>query len=147
MQPQPNTLSPSQLWIALESGAFPPNSLFRDQDDNIFIFTGKSLQVHESDEEDDVYVGLCVGDKLEFIGLFIEDKKVFRWEYEENRGKDWRRKIYKIFNGNELIVELINPTPDKLRSEFSYYGIEVDVQWKLKSTHPHTMINITIPTK
>ena len=65
-----NTLSPSQLWIAIESGAYPPNSLFRDQEGNIFIFTGKSLQVHETDKEDDVYVGLCVGDKLEFIGVW-----------------------------------------------------------------------------
>ena len=32
----------------------------------------KSLQVHETDEEDDVYVGLCVGDKLEFIGVWDE---------------------------------------------------------------------------
>ena len=70
MQLIDNTLTPSQLWIALESGSYPPNSLFRDQDDNIFIFTGKSLQVHETDKEDDVYVGLCVGDKLEFIGVW-----------------------------------------------------------------------------
>ena len=69
---QPKTLTPSQLWTALESGAYPPNSLFRDQDGNIFIFTGKSLQVHETDEEDNVYVGLCVGDKLEFIGVLDE---------------------------------------------------------------------------
>ena len=67
---QPKTLTPSQLWIALESGAYLPNSLFRDQDNNIFIFTGKSLQVHETDEEDDMYVGLCVGDKLEYIGVW-----------------------------------------------------------------------------
>jgi len=69
MQLIDNTLTPSQLWTAIESGAYPPNSLFRDQDDNIFIFTGKSLQVHETDKEDNVYVGLCVGDKLEFIGV------------------------------------------------------------------------------
>jgi hypothetical protein len=67
-----NTLTPSQLWIAIESGAYPPNSLFRDQDGNIFIFTGKSLQVHETYKEDDVYVGLCIGDKLEFIGVWKE---------------------------------------------------------------------------
>lgn len=66
--------------------------------------------------------------KCKELGLFIEDKKVFRYEYEENRGKDWHRKIYKIFDGDELIVELINPTPDKLRSELHYYGIEVDVE-------------------
>ena len=72
MQLIDNTLSPSQLWIAIESGAYSPNSLFRDQDGNVFIFTGKSLQVHETDEEDDVYVGLCVGDKLEFIGVWDE---------------------------------------------------------------------------
>ena len=65
--------------------------------------------------------------KAKELGLWIEDKKVFRYEYEENKGKDWYRKIYKIFDGNELIVELINPTPDKLRSEFAYYGIEVEV--------------------
>ena len=69
---QPKTLTPSQLWIAIESGAYPPNSLFRDQDGNIFIFTGKSLQVHETDKEDDVYVGLCIGDKLECIGVWEE---------------------------------------------------------------------------
>ena len=72
MQLIDNTLTPSQLWIAIESGAYPPNSLFRDQDDNIFIFTGKLLQVHETDKEDNVYVGLCVGDKLEFIGVWDE---------------------------------------------------------------------------
>ncbi len=72
MQLIDNTLSPSQLWIAIESGAYPPNSLFRDQDGNIFIFTGKSLQVHETDKEDNVYVGLCVGDKLEFIAVWDE---------------------------------------------------------------------------
>ena len=72
MQLIDNTLSPSQLWIAIESGEYPPNSLFRDQDGNIFIFTGKSLQVHETDKEDNVYVGLCVGDKLEFIGVLDE---------------------------------------------------------------------------
>ena len=68
-----NTLSPSQLWTALESGAFPPNSLFRDQEGNIFIFyKGTSLQVHETYKEDDVYVGLCIGDKLKFIGVWKE---------------------------------------------------------------------------
>ena len=71
---QPKTLTPSQLWIAIESGAYPPNSLFRDQESNIFIFTGKSLQVHETDKEDDVYVGLCVGDKLECIGAIKQLK-------------------------------------------------------------------------
>ena len=76
MQLIDNTLSPSQLWTALESGAYPPNSLFRDQDGNIFIFTGKSLQVHETDKEDDVYVGLCVGDKLEFIGVWTNVHKM-----------------------------------------------------------------------
>lgn len=69
-----NTLSPSQLWTALESGAFPPNSLFRDQEGNIFIFyKGTSLQVHETDlDESEIYVGLCVGDKLEYIGVWEE---------------------------------------------------------------------------
>ena len=27
------------------------------------------------------------------------------------------------------VRKYINPTPDKLRSEFAYYGIEVDVEW------------------
>lgn len=69
-------MTPSQLWIALESGEFQPNSLFSDQDGNIFIFyNGKSLQVHETDlDESEIYVGLCVGDKLEFIGVWNEDE-------------------------------------------------------------------------
>ena len=75
--------------------------------------------------------------KARELGLWVEDKKVFtinetnEIQYNEYKIKStvntfWKR-VVRIFKNDELIVELINPTPDKLRSEFSYYGIEVSV--------------------
>ena len=76
--------------------------------------------------------------KARELGLWVEDKKVFtinetnEIQYNEYKIKStvntfWKR-VVKIFKNDELIVELINPTPDKLLSEFAYYGIEVSVE-------------------
>lgn len=76
--------------------------------------------------------------KTKELGLWVEDKKVFtinetnEIQYNEYKIKStvntfWKR-VVRIFKNDELIVELINPTPDKLRSEFSYYGIKVSVE-------------------
>ena len=75
--------------------------------------------------------------KARELGLWVEDKKVFtinetnEIQYNEYKIKStvntfWKR-VVRIFKNDELIVKLINPTPDKLRSEFAYYGIEVEV--------------------
>ena len=75
--------------------------------------------------------------KAKELGLFIEDKKVFtinetnEVQFNEYKIKStvntfWKR-VVRIFKNDELIVELINPTPDKVRSELHYYGIEVEV--------------------
>ena len=77
--------------------------------------------------------------KARELGLWKEDKKVFtidkncEIEFNEYKIKStvntfWKR-IVRIFNRDELVIELVNPTPDKVRHEFAYYGIEVDVKW------------------
>ncbi len=68
----------------------------------------------------------------------VEDKKVFtinetnEIQYNEYKIKStvntFLKRAIRILKNDELIVELINPTPDKLRSEFAYYGIDVAVE-------------------
>ena len=75
--------------------------------------------------------------KAKKLGLWVEDEKVFtidetnEIQYNEYQIKStintfWKR-VVRIFKNDELIVELINPTPDKVRHEFEYYRIDVEV--------------------
>ena len=72
--------------------------------------------------------------KARELGLFIEDKKVFKWDksYKEIQYKDYTicgtNEYIRIYNGCNKILVMIEPSIDKLRSEFTYYGIEVEVE-------------------
>ena len=71
--------------------------------------------------------------KAKKLGLFIEDKPVFKWDksYKEIQYKDYTicgtNEYIRIYKGCNKILAMIEPTIDKLRSEFAYYGIEVSV--------------------
>ena len=68
------------------------------------------------------------------LGLFIEDKKVFKWDksYKEIQYKDYTicgtNEYIKIYKGCNKILVMVEPSINKLRSEFHYYGIEVSVE-------------------
>lgn len=68
------------------------------------------------------------------LGLFVEDKPVFKWDksYKEIQYKDYTicgtNEFIKIYKGCSKILVMVEPTPKKLRSEFTYYGIEVEVE-------------------
>lgn len=71
--------------------------------------------------------------KARELGLWVEDKPVFKWDkyYKEIQYKDYTicgtNEYIRIYKGCNKILVMVEPTPDKLRSEFAYYGIEVDV--------------------
>ena len=68
------------------------------------------------------------------LGLFIEDKKVFKWDksYKEIQYKDYTicgtNELITIYKGCNKILVMVEPSINKLRSEFHYYGIEVSVE-------------------
>ena len=75
--------------------------------------------------------------KAKKLGLWVEDEKVFtidetnEIQYNEYKIKStintfWKR-VVRIFKNDELIVELTNPTIDKVHHEFEYYEIDVEV--------------------
>ena len=72
------------------------------------------------------------------LGLWVEDKKVFtidkncmveckNYKVFSCRNANNKRIIRFEHNG-EMILVIHNPTPDKVRSEFAYYGIDVEVK-------------------
>lgn len=75
--------------------------------------------------------------KARELGLFVEDKKVFTVDKDcEIKYNEYVIESYEslglgrcvcISNRASKHVVIINPTPDKVRHEFEYYGIEVDV--------------------
>lgn len=67
-------MSNIELWSKAESGDLTVGSIFEDQEGNQIIFTGKSFQIYYTELENR-YVGLCVGDIWDFVGL--EDLKNF----------------------------------------------------------------------
>ena len=72
--------------------------------------------------------------KAKELGLFIEDKKVFKWDksYKEIQYKDYTicgtNEYIRIYKGCNKILVMVEPSIDKVRSELHYYGIEVEVQ-------------------
>ena len=67
------------------------------------------------------------------LGLWKEDKKVFtvdkdcEIEYGEYKIQSYERVVY-IFVDGRTAVRLYSPTVDKVRHEFEYYGIDVEVK-------------------
>ena len=72
--------------------------------------------------------------KAKKLGLWVEDKKVFKWDksYKEIQYKDYTicgtNEYIRIYKGCNKILVMVEPTIDKVRSEFSYYGIKVTVE-------------------
>ena len=72
--------------------------------------------------------------KSKELGLFIEDKKVFKWDksYKEIQYKDYTicgtYEYIRIYKGCNKILVMVEPSIDKVRKELHYYGIEVEVQ-------------------
>ena len=72
--------------------------------------------------------------KAKKLGLWIEDKKVFKWDksYKEIQYKDYTicgtNEYIRIYKGCNKILVMVEPSIDKVRSEFAYYGIEVEVE-------------------
>lgn len=75
--------------------------------------------------------------KAKELGLFVEDKTVFTVDEDcEIKYNEYVIESYESLGLGRCVcisdrtskhVVIINPTPDKVRHEFSYYGIEVDV--------------------
>ena len=71
--------------------------------------------------------------KARELGLWVEDKPVFKWDksYKEIQYKDYTicgtNEYIRIYKGCNKILVMVEPSIDKLRSEFAYYGIEVEV--------------------
>ena len=71
--------------------------------------------------------------KAKESGLWIEDDKIFKLDktYKEIQYKEYTvcgtGELITIYRNNKKILIIINPTPDKLRYEFSYYGIILEV--------------------
>lgn len=63
-----------ELLKLAEDGVIKQNSLYRDQEGSVMIYTGKSFKVYET-EFDCKYVGLCVGDEWEFVGIAEDDQE------------------------------------------------------------------------
>ena len=72
--------------------------------------------------------------KAKELGLFIEDKKVFKWDksYKEIQYKDYTicgtNEYIIIYKGCNKILVMVEPSIDKVRKELHYYGIEVSVE-------------------
>ena len=72
--------------------------------------------------------------KAKELGLWVEDKKVFKWDksYKEIQYKDYTicgtNEYIRIYKGCNKILVMVEPSIDKVRSEFAYYGIEVTVE-------------------
>ena len=64
-----------ELLKLAEEGKVKQHSLYRDQEGNIMIYWGKSFQVYESEFLREMYVGLCVGDEWEFIGIQSDEEE------------------------------------------------------------------------
>lgn len=74
--------------------------------------------------------------KAKRLGLWKEDKKVFTvdkdcdikcGEYRIQSYEVQSCRVVDIFANGRTAVRLFNPTLDKVRHEFAYYGIDVDV--------------------
>ena len=71
--------------------------------------------------------------KAKELGLWVEDKKVFRWDksYKEIQYKNYTicgtNEYIRIYKGCNKILVMVEPSIDKVLSEFAYYGIEVEV--------------------
>lgn len=63
----------AELWKQAENGEIEQWSIFKDQCGNEIIWTGRSFQAYTDEAEPDVYVGMCLGDKWEFVGVEEED--------------------------------------------------------------------------
>lgn len=76
--------------------------------------------------------------KAKKLGLWIEDKKVFTIKKDcrivygeyivESYGTIIGNRILKIWHEGVSVIEVTNPTPEKVHHEFDYYGIEVEVE-------------------
>ena len=71
--------------------------------------------------------------KARELGLWVEDKPVFKWDksYKEIQYKNYTicgtNEYIRIYKGCNKILVMVEPSINKLRSEFAYYGIEVEV--------------------
>ena len=60
----------TELWYLAENGKIPNEAVFEDQEDNQIVFSDKSFQIYYSDkDESEYYIGMCVGDQWEYIGI------------------------------------------------------------------------------
>lgn len=60
----------SELWQMVEENKVEKWSVFEDTEGNQIIFTGKSFQLYYSEiDESKKYIGMCLGDLWEFIGV------------------------------------------------------------------------------
>ena len=72
--------------------------------------------------------------KAKRLGLWVEDKKSIKLNtlfdicYNEFHVYSDGDEIIHIDKNNDTIVVLYNPTPNKVRHEFEYYGIDVEVK-------------------
>lgn len=65
-----NKYSCTELWYLAEKGHILSTSVFEDQEGNQIVFTGVSFQLYYSDtDKNRKYIGMCVGDQWEYIGL------------------------------------------------------------------------------
>lgn len=60
-------MSNIELWMLAEQGKIKQWSIFRDEEGNEIIWTGKSFQAYT--ENDDKYIGMCLGDKWYYVGI------------------------------------------------------------------------------
>lgn len=70
-----NKLKSWELLKLAEDGKIKQCSLYRDQEGNVMIYWKKSFQVYESEFSGKRYVGLCVGDEWEFIGIQSDEEE------------------------------------------------------------------------
>jgi len=60
----------SELWEIAEDGELQNGTIIEDQDGNKLIFIGKSFQIYYTYADlDEKYVGFCVGDEWEIVGI------------------------------------------------------------------------------
>lgn len=60
-------MSNSEMWMLVEQDKVVQWSVFKDDEGNNIIWTGKSFQAY--DEIENKYVGMCLGDTWEFVGV------------------------------------------------------------------------------
>lgn len=66
-------MSNIELWTLAEQGKIAQWSVFKDNDGNEIIWTGKSFQAYT--ELDEKFTGMCLGDEWEFIKVDDQSKE------------------------------------------------------------------------